>query len=97
MGYEYDQKGKIYTDVIRKTAYPAVIQTTKHLVEGLVHVKEGDRFKDELDNGVLFLAVTEAKILNLDGTVFREAAFLSIARSQIVWVIPGDEPKKRGE
>ena len=49
MTIEYDEKGKFYTEVVTKVPTSVVIQTTTHLVRGLVHVRQGERLKDELE------------------------------------------------
>ena len=49
MSIEYDEKGKIFTDVVSKTAIHATIQTTTHLLQGYIHVRRDQRIKDELD------------------------------------------------
>lgn len=97
MSIEYDDKGKFFTDVVSKVAVPAVIQTVMHRIEGFIHVRTGDRTKSELDRNEIFLAVTEAKVFNADGSLIYSAAFLSVARSQIIWVIPSDADLIRGE
>lgn len=96
MSLEFNEKGKYFTDIISKVAIPAIIQTVTHRIEGSVHVRLDGRVKDELDLNELFLAVTNAKIFNSDGSVFYEAEFMTIARSQIVWVIPNDESNSDG-
>ncbi len=94
MAIEYDEKGKFFTDIIQKVAVRAVVQTTAQLVRGKVHVREGERLKDELDRDELFLAMTDASILGVDGQVQFEAPFLAVRRSQIVWVLPDEEKGK---
>jgi hypothetical protein len=91
MGIEFDDKGKFYTEIISKVTVPAMIQTTLHRIQGLVHIRPNERFKDELDNDEPFLPVTAAKIFNEAGEVLFEADFISVRRSQIVWVIPSEE------
>lgn len=89
MTFEYDEKGKIYTNVVSKVAVPALIQTSLHLVRGMIYTRQGERVKDELDRDELFLAITEARVLAADGTtVLHEAPFLAVRRTQIVWIIP---------
>lgn len=89
MTFEYDEKGKIYTNVVSKVAVPALVQTTLHLIRGEIHIRHGERVKDELDRDELFLAITDASVLAPDGqTVLRSAPFLAVRRSQIVWIIP---------
>ncbi len=93
MSIKFDEKGKIFTDVVPKIPVRAVVQTTGQLVRGNVHVREGERLKDELDRDELFLAVTEASILTADGQVQFQAPFIAVRRAQIVWVFPDeDEP-----
>lgn len=88
MTIEYDDKGKIFTDIVSKTAVLATIQTTTHLLRGNIHVRRDQRIKDELDLDESFLAITEANVLGADGQVVFHAPFLAVKRSHIVWVIP---------
>jgi hypothetical protein len=88
MTIEYDEKGKIFTDIVSKLAIPAMIQTTTHLLRGNLHVRRDQRIKDELDINESFLAVTEVSVLGPDGQTLFQAPFLAVRRSHIVWVIP---------
>lgn len=88
---EYDEKGKFYTDVISKLAVPATIQTVNQLVKGFVHVRQGERLKNELERDELFLAVTKASIVGADGKVQFEAPFIAVRRQQIIWIMPDEE------
>jgi len=98
MSLEFNEKGKYFTDIISKTAVPAIIQTISHRIEGFIHVRVDGRVKDELDANEPFLAVTNARIFNpADGSVLYEASFMSISRFQIVWVIPRDESLRSGD
>ncbi len=94
MSIQYDEKGKFFTDVVSKVPVHAVVQTTGQLIRGNVHVREGERLKNELDRDELFLAVTDASVMGADGQVQFQAPFLAVRRSQIVWVFP-DEPEAR--
>lgn len=91
MTIEFDEKGKFFTDVVSKIPVAAVLQTTEQLVRGKVHVRQGERLKDELDHDEHFLAVTDATILGADGQVLFQTPFLAVRRSQIVWVFPEQE------
>ncbi len=95
MAIEYDEKGKIFTDIVSKVAIQATIQTTTHLIRGKLHVRRDQRIKDELDSGESFLALTEVSVLGPDGQTLFQAPFLAVRRSHIVWVIP--EQEKRPE
>ena len=97
MTIEYDEKGKFFTDKIKKIAEPAVIQTTTHLVRGLVHVKMGERLKDALDQDGAFLAVTDAILYDASGKTSFQVPFLLVQRAQIVWIMPDKGATKTEE
>jgi hypothetical protein len=97
MSIEFNDKGKYFTDIISKSAFPVIIQTVTHRIEGFIHVRMNERIKNELDSGEPFLAVTEAKVFAPEGSVLFQAPFLTIARSKIVWVIPGEENEEKGQ
>lgn len=97
MSLEFNEKGKYFTDIISKVAVPAIIQTLTHRIEGSVHVRLDGRVKDELDRAEPFLAVTNARVMGADGSVLYSAEFMTVARSQIVWVIPSDDTAYSGE
>jgi hypothetical protein len=97
MSLEFNEKGKYFTDIISKVAVPAVIQTVMHRIEGSVHIRLDGRVKDELDRNELFLAVTNAKVFGLDGAMLYETDFMTVSRTQIVWVIPSDDTAYAGD
>jgi hypothetical protein len=97
MSLEFDDKGKIFTDVVSKVAIPALVQTTEHLLSGKMHIRLNERVKDELDRDELFLAMTEVSVLGGDGKALYQAPFLAVRRAQIVWVMPIDETGERNE
>ncbi|HET6596105.1 MAG TPA: hypothetical protein VFI14_01475 [Chryseosolibacter sp.] len=88
MTFEYDEKGKIFTDVVTKVAIPATIQTTTHLMHAHIHVRRDQRIKDELDLNESFLALTDVRVMGPDGQILYQAPFLAVQRSQIIWVLP---------
>ena len=96
MTFEYDEKGKIYTDIITKVAIPATIQTTTHMLRGRVHVRRDRRIKDELDDNENFLALTDASVLGPDGQTLFQIPFLAVQRSHIIWVIPEQSQDEGG-
>ena len=95
MTFEYDEKGKIFTEVISKRPVYATIQTTTHLMRGHIHVRRDQRIKDELDLDERFIAVTEVNVLTPDGQILFQAPFLAINRDQIIWVLP-EQNKEEG-
>src|SRR5688572_27634873 len=84
----YDEKGKIFTDVVSKVSIKATIQTTTHMMRGHLHVRRDQRIKDELDLNEKFLALTDVSILGPDGQPLFQVPFVAVRRAQIVWVIP---------
>lgn len=88
MSIEFNDKGKYFTDIVSKAAIPAIIQTVTNRIEGFIHVRVDERVKNELDRTEPFLAVTNARIFAADGSLMYQAAFMSVSRSQIVWVVP---------
>ena len=88
MTIEYDDHGKIFTDIVSKIAIYATVQTTTHLMRGHIHVRRDQRIKDELDLDENFLALTDVSVLAVDGQVLFQAPFMAVKRTHIVWVIP---------
>jgi hypothetical protein len=86
--FEFDEQGKFYTDFVSKIAVHATVQTTAERVRGNIHVREGERLKDELDRDEPFLAITDATVSSANGQVLFEAPFLAVRRAQIIWVMP---------
>jgi|SRR5687767_14206607 hypothetical protein len=97
MTIEYDEKGKIFTDIVSKIAVYATIQTTTHLMRARIHVRRDQRIIDELDLNENFLALTDVSVLDADGQTLFEAPFLALRRTQIVWVIPEPKTGEEGE
>ena len=96
MTIEYDEKGKIFTDIVSKIAIFATIQTTTHLLRGRIHVRRDQRVIDELDLNENFLPITDVSVMGPNGETLFEAPFLALQRSHIVWVFPdqkADEEK----
>jgi hypothetical protein len=97
MTIEYDEKGKIFTDIISKIAVYATIQTTTHMMRGQIHVRRDQRIKDELDQNEKFLPLTDVSVLGPDGQALFQSPFLAVQRSHIIWVIPEQEPDEGKE
>ncbi len=88
---QYDDKGKIFTQVVSKQPVLVTIQTVNNVIRGAIHVRRDARLKDELNDSDRFLAVTEAVVYNLSNEELYHSNFLVLNLDQIVWVIPEEE------
>ena len=91
---QFEEKGKIFTNVITKKPVEVHIQTTTNLIRGKVHIRPDERLKDELNQPEKFLAVTDADILNLEGKLVSKVSFLAVNRQHIVWLLQDNEIEK---
>lgn len=91
MTIQYDEKGKVFTDIVSKVARYVTMQTTTHLMRGRMHVRRDERIKDELDRDEPFIAITDVSVLGPDGQALFQAAFMAVRRTHIIWVIPENE------
>ncbi|MCD4672900.1 MAG: hypothetical protein K8R77_09570 [Anaerolineaceae bacterium] len=93
----FEEKGKIFTDVVRKKPTEVIMQTTAQtIIHGILHIRLDNRLKDELDNGEPFVAITDATILNAQGQPLYKVDFLAVNRAQIVWIFPKTELVESG-
>ena len=97
MTIEYDEKGKIFTDIVSKIAVYATVQTTTHMLRGHIHVRRDQRIIDELDLDENFLAITDVDVLSSDGQTLFQVPFLAVRRTHIVWVIPEQKSTEENE
>jgi hypothetical protein len=91
MSIHYDEKGKFYTEIVSKDPRAVIIQTLTNRIRGTVYVRRGERLIDELRDGDRFMAVTDAILYDLKGTLLMKSDFMSINRDQIVWIAPEEE------
>ncbi|MEN6410731.1 MAG: hypothetical protein ABFD44_13600 [Anaerolineaceae bacterium] len=100
---QFDEKGKIYTNVIQKVPLPVIIQTQSHRINGEIYIRPDERLMDELNKSNEFLAVTNAVVLDAQGGALYQANFLTLNRDQIIWLIPvqdlatSEKPAEEGE
>lgn len=90
----FDEKGKFFTDKVSKEQVPVVIQTNWGRVEGFMYVMAGARLKDEINNAEQFIAITNAKVYDLDNKCMYVCKFISVNRDHIVWLLPYAEIEK---
>lgn len=88
---QYDEKGKLFTQVISKQPVRVVIQTEQTSIRGSIHVRPDSRIKDEVSGTEKFLAVTNAVVCALQGEKLYETRFLLVNMDHIVWIIPEED------
>lgn len=91
MTIEYDEKGKVFTDIVSKVSVFVTVQTTTHMMRGHMYVQRNQRVKDELDRDEKFLPLTDVLVQGPDGRTLFHAPFLAVKRDHIVWVMPEAE------
>ena len=85
---QFDEKGKLFTNVVAKKPVQVCIQIGLHRVFGTVYIRPENRLKDEINQPEAFLAVTDAHVENETGQIIYSNKFLVINRSQILWMGP---------
>ncbi len=88
---EFDDKGKIFTNVISKKAVPVIAQVDGFRIQGNLYVTPGERIKDELNSSDQFVALTDCLICDQTGKELYSTKFLTLNASSIIWLIPVHE------
>lgn len=89
-----DEKGKLFTEHIRKYAVEAEIVTVNGTIHGNLHPAPGQRLKDMLNlKEELFLAVTDATIMKHDGSHTQQAPFMAVNKQHVISIVPFKEDK----
>jgi hypothetical protein len=93
----FEDKGKIFTDVVRTEKADVIIHTTTNIIiHGCLHIRLDNRLKDELDMDEAFVAITEAVVLDAQGNEIYKTDFLAVNRSQIVFLVPVRDQEESG-
>lgn len=88
---QFDEKGKIFTQVVTKRPVPVIIQTIQNTIHGEIHVRQDSRVKDELNSSETFIAVTNAVVYNSQNEELYRSSFIVVNVSHIIWVLPEEE------
>jgi hypothetical protein len=88
---QFDEKGKFYTNVISKKPRLVTIQTATHRIRGTMYVRPDERLIDELNLEPLFLAVTDAQVIDLANNTTIQISFMTVNTHQIIWLAPDEE------
>lgn len=93
----FEDKGKIFTDIVRTQRANVVIQTTLNTtIHGYLHIRLDNRLKDELDMDEPFVAITDAIVFDTNKTEMYKTDFIAVNRSQIVYLFPINEQEETG-
>ncbi len=87
----YNEKGKIFTQVVSKKQLAVTIHTNQQVIQGYIHIRLDARTKDELNGEERFIAVSDAVIYNSQNEEVARSSFLLVNSSHIVWLIPEEE------
>lgn len=94
---QFEDKGKIFTQVVSKKPVSVIIQTAKNRIHGKIHIRPEDRVKDELNRREIFIAVTDAVVYSSENEILFTSSFLTLNTEQIIWLIPeGELREKKG-
>ena len=91
MDYRVDEKGKVFTDRMTKHRLPVTVGVGDLVVHGIVHLMPDTRLKDELNDGLPFIAITDARVTTRAGKkpVYKTAALI-VNKAQIVWIFENE-------
>ena len=94
---EFEDKGKIFTNIVSKSQVPVQIQTCTNLIKGMIHIGLDERFKDELNKSEMFIAITDASVFNLKGKLVHRCKFLALNLNHVVWIYQDEVKDKTGD
>lgn len=97
MSTRFDAKGKYFTHVVSKNEVAVLIQTLTHRIHGHVFLQPEQRLKDAMNTEEDFIAVANAEILDSKGGVLFASDFLTVNRTQIVWLMPDVQENPAGD
>lgn len=82
-----DEKGKVFTDVVRTQPVKVVIQTRGNKIRGLLHKPQDYRMIDKLNKADKFLPITQVVVFDEAGKEeLHRTDFLAINCNEIIWL-----------
>ncbi|MEX1071155.1 MAG: hypothetical protein WEC37_00875 [Anaerolineales bacterium] len=82
-----DEKGKIFTEVVRTEGVKVVIQTKRNKIRGVLHKPHDQRMIDKLSKADKFLPVTQVVVYDQIGKEeLHRTDFLAINCDEIIWL-----------
>lgn len=94
---QFEEKGKIHTPVITKKPLEVIVQTPIQQIRGFLHIKPDSRMVDAINEGVTFIVLTDARILDQNGILQYSVNFLVLNTTQIIWIFPVEELRNSAE
>jgi len=92
MGTHFDDKGKIFTDVVQKHQVWVTAQLPDHQIHGILHIRSEKRIKEEINSSEQFIALTQVEVFSADGsTLLFKSEFVAVNKNKIVWVVADDD------
>ncbi len=91
----FDDKGKIFTDVIQKIPVGVTVQLPSQRLHGMIHLRAEGRVKEEMNAPEPYLALTKVDVYNFEGkNLIFSADFMAVNKSQIVWIVADSDRKE---
>jgi hypothetical protein len=89
VNYRVDDKGKFFTAHVTKLRLPITACIGNWIIEGTVHLKSDNRLKDELNDGEMFIAITQARVWQVGSDkLIYEPEVLIVHKNEIAWIFP---------
>jgi hypothetical protein len=85
---QFDEKGKIFTEVISKQPVQVTIYTGQQVIQGFIYIRTGTRLKDEVNGQERFLAITDAVVSDTQKNEIYRTGFMVVNIDHIVWIMP---------
>jgi hypothetical protein len=93
----FDDKGKIFTEVVKKIPVWVTIQLSSQQLHGVIHIPSEKRIKEEMNDPEPFLALTQVEVYTVDGSEkILSSSFIAVNKTQIVWIMT-DMDEKMGQ
>jgi hypothetical protein len=88
MAEEIDDKGKVFTEVVRKEPVRVIVQTRNNRIHGILHKRNENRMIDKLNSAETFIPMTDVVVMDVDGrTELLKNDFLALNLSEIIWLV----------
>jgi hypothetical protein len=85
----YETFGKYFSEVVSKTPMRVIIQCPDTRIHGTLHLHPANRLSDEVNEGEVFLPVTDACVKRDDEEI--ETGFISVNKRHILWIVPMED------